>query len=72
MSDKTLHELPNVEPRKSNYDIDFLRRRLSGIDFNDGYFKSETVAFAEMVLCLANKIVELEEEIKDIKAATFD
>lgn len=72
MSDKTLHELPNVEPRESNYDLEFLRRRLSGIEFNDVYFKSETVAFTEMILCLANKISELEKEIKDIKAAAFD
>lgn len=62
-----LKELPDTEPTKSTFTLDFLRRRLSAaISLKDVRFRNQ--AELEINHCLANEVAELKEEVAKLKA----
>lgn len=64
---KTLIELNDVEPIESKYDLETIRRRLSGL-LKDEYFDmAKDRAILELIHCLANEIAEIKNKNKDLK-----
>lgn len=64
---KNLHDFPeSKEILPSPYELDFIRRRISGV-FKDYYTPGSELEFLKLILSLSNEIAELKEEIKQIK-----
>jgi hypothetical protein len=54
-----IKDLPEVEPRESLYDIDYLITRLSSVNSPNSHIVND---LTEMILCLANEIKQLKDE----------
>jgi len=64
---KSLEDLESVEPRLSEYTIDYLRTKLSSVRKEDNYFSQEARFQIEMVLCLANEILFENQKLHILK-----
>lgn len=67
MSYRKLSDMPDIEPKESVYEFQFVRRRLSGAATIRADFNSQTQVTMELILCLANEIEKLRQEIKELK-----
>ena len=56
-------DVPDGEPRKSKFDLDFLIKKFSYLNNNKEGLRGED--FSEMLLCLANEIKELKNRMND-------
>jgi len=65
MSLKTLQQMPSAETiKESPHTLDFIRRRISGIFQNDILDDNGQLAILELILCLANEISDLKQEVR--------
>lgn len=71
---RTIKEFPSAEVfKESSYELDFIRTKLSGLfDVNDMQMNQSTLALLDLILCLANEIADLKEEVKILKLKRND
>lgn len=67
MGTKTIHEMPSSDKiMKSPHELDYIRKRLSGIFQNNVDINNSQLATLELILCLANEIAELKKKVADL------
>lgn len=64
MSKRTLSEMPLIEEiMESPHELDFIRKRLTGLFKCKGIDNDTQLAVLELILCLANEIADLKDKV---------